>query len=504
MILRSLLLSSAYLLLLFAILPILKRRYSFIVSRQVIFPAFLLSLYLYTIYYLDLLTESPSSDSSITDRVLWIGIVVLGVYSFNQLAIWLTTELLIRPGRAKIPRFLLNIIGGLILATAVLLTLRLLFDVELSGILLTSTVASAIIGFSIQDILGNLFAGVALQIEAPFAIDDWVEIGGHEGQVLSQNWRSLMLLTRENHRISLTNRYVASDKIVNYSRPTQRQIQIIYLSLDYSHPPNQVKQILIEFLNSVEECEYDPNVPPFVAGFDDYAIRYGLRFWIKDYGDIIKIQDLVYTRLWYIFKREGIKIPFPTAIQYEFEAPMKLQDEGEFLPIDIPKLLESFDLLDGLEEGQIDQLAQSAVVQIYTAGEVLVHEGHEGDSMFMVTKGVADVTISGDYGQQIHVQSKKAGEIFGEMSLLTGEPRSATIRAKTDVEAILIRKEEFTSVLMQDPSILNVLLDGLEAQKSNLQSQRLGQNGSHVQTKKSSRELLLQNIWSYLGLEFRK
>ena len=500
MILRSLLISSAYLLLLFAIIPLLKRRYSFIVSRQVIFPAFLLSIYLYAIYYLELLSESPSPTSSITDRALWIGIIVLAVYSFNQLAIWLISELFIRPGRAKIPRFLLNIIGGLVLASAVLLSLRLLFDVELSGILLTSTVASAIIGFSIQDILGNLFAGVALQIEAPFAIDDWVEIGGHEGQVLSQNWRSLMLLTRENHRISLTNRYVASDKIVNYSRPTQRQIQIIYLNLDYSHPPNQVKQILIDFLNSVEECEYDPNVPPFVAKFDDYSIRYGLRFWIKDYGDIIKIQDLVYTRLWYIFKREGVKIPFPTAIQYEFEAPMSIVTDAETSAADIPRLLKTFELLDGLEDHQIDQLAQSAVMQIFTAGESLVKEGAEGDSMFLVTKGIADVTISGDYGQQIHVQTKKAGEIFGEMSLLTGEPRSATIKAKTDVETILIRKEEFTSVLMQDPSILTILLDGLEAQKTNIQTQRLGQNGSHVQTKKSSRELLIESIWNYLGL----
>lgn len=501
MVLRSLLISGVYLLLLFAVIPLLKRRYSFIVSRQVIFPAFLLSVYLCAIYYLNLLSIPPSAGSSNTDRFLWIGIVVLVVYSFNQLVIWLVAELFIRPGHAKIPHFLLNIIGGLVLAVAVLLSLRLFFQVELSGILLTSTVASAIIGFSIQDILGNLFSGVALQIEAPFAIDDWVEIGGHEGQVLSQNWRSLMLLTRENHRISLTNRYVASDKIVNYSRPTQRQIQIIYLDLDYSHPPNQVKQILIDFLNSVEECEYDPNVPPFVAGFADYSIRYGLRFWIKDYGDIIKIQDLVYTRLWYIFKREGIKIPFPTAIQYEFEAPMQFVEDGEVMAADLPRLLKSFELLDGLEDHQLDQLAQSAVTQIYTAGEVLVREGEEGDSMFLVTKGVANVTISGDYGQQILVQTKKIGEIFGEMSLLTGEPRSATIQAKTDVEAILIRKEEFTSVLMQDPSILNVLLDGLESQKNNLQTSRLGQNGSAVQTKKNSREILLERIWSYLGIK---
>ncbi|MFK7802194.1 MAG: cyclic nucleotide-binding domain-containing protein [Anaerolineae bacterium] len=500
MILQSLLISIAYLILLFLLIPVLRRRYNFIVTRQVIFPALLLSVYLLVVYGLGLLDAPPTENTELPFQILWVLLVVLVVYSINQLVIWLITELVIQPGHLKIPKFVLNLLGGLILGSAVLIALRILFKVELSGILLTSTVASAIIGFSIQDTLGNLFAGIALQIESPFAIDDWVEIGGHEGQVLSQNWRTLMLLTRENHRVSLTNKDVASDKIINYSRPTQRQIQVIYIQLDYSHPPNKVKSIMVDFLNSLDECEYDPNNPPFVAGFDDYAIRYGLRFWIKDYGDMITIKDLVYTRLWYIFKREGINIPFPTAVQYEYEFPPSLNHTTAEPAADVPKLLNSFDLISELEDDQIAQLASFSHAQSFAIGEYLVREGEQGDSMFMITAGSVDIHIRGDQNQNILVQQKKAGEFFGEMSLLTGEPRSATVRATDDVEVIVINKDAFTSVLMEDPSILNMLLDGLEAQKVNLQTQRADKAQQNGHTQKSSRDILIQRVWDYLGL----
>ena len=500
MILQTLLLSVAYLVLLFVSIPILRRRYQFIVSRQVIFPALLLSLFLFAIYYLDLLNEPTGPGTELPTRTLWVILIILAVYTFNQLIIWLISELFIQTGRLKIPRFVLNLLGGLVLAAAVLLSLRALFGVELSGILLTSTVASAIIGFSIQDTLANLFAGIALQIESPFAIDDWVEIGGHEGQVLSQNWRTLMLLTRQNHRISLTNQYVASDKIINYSRPTQRQIEVLYIQLDYSHPPNRVKQIMVDLLNSIDECEYDEHNPPFVDGFDDYAIRYGLRFWVQDYGDIIRIRDLVYTRLWYVFKREAIIIPYPIAVQYEHEFPAKVPDETEYSTADMLKLLTSFELLHGLEPAQIEQLATFSVLQFFAAGEYLVREGEEGDSMFMVAKGAVDITIKSDFQQDILVQQKGGGEFFGEMSLLTGEPRSATVKARTDVEAIIINKDAFSSVLMEDPSILTTLLDGLEAQKINLQEQRADKAAKNGVGQKSSREILMQKIWAYFSL----
>ncbi len=507
MINQLLILSAVYLALLIIIVPILRRRSSLLISRRVVIPAVILTVFLAGLYFLsipsgsEILLNPPSADSDITQIIFWMTIIILFVMSLNQLVISILSELLIKPGILKIPRFVLNLLGGLVLALVILFVLSFVFDQNLSGILLTSTVASAIIGFSIQDTLSNLFAGIALQIESPFAIDDWVEIGGHEGQVLSQNWRTLMLLTRENHRVSLTNQFVASDKIINYSRPSKRQIQVIYIGLHYKHPPNLVKQIMIDFLNSVEECEYDPHKPPYVESFEEYSIKYALRFWIKDYDDMIRINDMVHTRLWYIFKREGITIPYPIAYEIQAELPPHIVEEENKPEFDVPKLLRTFDLLKELDETQLDQLSNSAQMQYYAKGERLVKEGNGGDSMYLITKGTAEVTVKGNQNQDIHVQHKLAGDFFGEMSLLTGEPRSATIMAVTDVYAVVLEKDAFTSVLMEDPSILTMLLDGIEAQKENIKSSRSAQTKQSTAQSKSARDLLLGRVRDYLGIK---
>ena len=212
-------------------------------DRRVISSALILAVSVYALYFWGELDNPPGEASTFTQNVFWITVIGFTIHAINQLILWLIYEFIIKPRRVRLPRFIFDLMGWLIMIAILLVAVRDFFGVELSGLLVTSTVASAIIGLSLQETLGNLFAGIALQVESPFSIDDWVEIGGHEGQILSQNWRAVMLLTRENHRVSLTNRYVASDKIINYSRPTQRQLHTLYIDIDYSHPPNHVKAV---------------------------------------------------------------------------------------------------------------------------------------------------------------------------------------------------------------------------------------------------------------------
>lgn len=501
MILHLLLIAGAYLLLLLLLSPILTRLSDLRLKRDVILPPILLVITLLAIYSWDWIYAPPTSGSSTSDQFFWTVIISLAAFSLIKLSIWFVDELMVKPGHIRLPKFVLNIIGALVLAAIVLVALKTLFDLELTGILLTSTIASAIIGFSLQDTLGNLFSGLSLQLEAPFSNGDWVEIGGHEGQVVNQNWRSLMLLTRQNHRITLTNQFVASDKIINYSRPAPRQIQVLFIGLDYSHPPNRVKKIMIDFLNSVEECEYDPVHPPYVAAYDDHSIRYGLRFWIKDYRDMIKIQDIVYTRLWYIFKREAIHIPYPITVHKNVEHSADQFEEVPTTSDDIAKLLRGFDLLNDFEEEQILKISALSELLLYSKGEKLVHEGESGDSMFMIIHGTVEITSIDQYGRTFTIDHKVAGDFFGEMSLLTGEPRSANVTARTDVEAVVINKATFTDIIAEDPDVLEHLLDRLEKQKEGLENQRSGQDKiKDKSTRMRSRDRLLRKIKGYFGV----
>ena len=118
-----------------------------------------------------------------------------------------------------VPRLLVDLFNFAALVATALLLLNRVFEVDLSGLLVTSTVLSAVLGLALQDMLGNVIAGIALQLERPFEVGDWVKVSGQEGQVRQVNWRTLTLHTRDNHNIFLPNANAARQDITNFFAP---------------------------------------------------------------------------------------------------------------------------------------------------------------------------------------------------------------------------------------------------------------------------------------------
>ena len=258
---------------------------------------------------------------------------------------------------------------------------------------------------------------------------------------------------------------------------------------------------MLDLLNSIKECEPDVHLGSYVESYGDFAIRYGMRYWIKDYADVIIIQDKVQSRLWYTLKREGIKIPFPISdinmalrTQQEFDTQQK--QERDYI-IDS---LSSFEWAHSFSDEQIAQLAEGAKLKKYTKGELLVRQGDAGDSLFIVTQGDVSILVKGAVGRNLKVQDRSRGDYFGEMSLLTGEPRSASVQAQGEVEVIIIDKNAFTSVLMNDETMLETLLDILEKQKTTNESLVNADHERFSQRRGTTRDMLVRRIRSYFGL----
>ena len=433
-------------------------------------------------------------------RNIWLAAAfLLGLSTILRSIKWLLLELLVNRRSVKIPPFLLDISEWFIMLVVILATIRLVFGVELTGLLVTSTVASAIIGLALQDTLGNLISGISLQIEAPFAVDDWVEIDDVEGIIVRQNWRTLTLLTREDHRVVLTNSGVAQSKIINYSRPTNRQIQTVYLTLSESYSPNLVKNVLIEAVTGLEEIRLHPKLRSHVVSMQDGCVTYGLSFWLEDYSDKVIARDKVLTRAWFTLHRAGIHIPDPTG---DFKMKMvpenapqlahESQQEQSFLA------MQALEWLDVLSESQLRQLANRAAVSVYTTGERLVQQGEPGDSLFIINKGSVSVYVRSADGRSVYANQLNAGDFFGEMSLLTGETRSASIRANEETEVIIIDKEAFANVLTQDPTILERFVAALERRQQGI-SQRLQEDSAlRRQEMENGRDAFIQRIRRYL------
>ena len=411
-----------------------------------------------TVFYFQV-DWSSIADMTVQHKIVAAVFIVLCANAIIQFLFWIGFTVIRRRGWVKMPRFLFDIFSFIIILGVILYTIQYIFDKELTGLLVTSTVVSAIIGLALQDTLSNLFSGISLQIEAPFSIDDWVNLGGFEGKVVSQNWRTVTLLTRENHRVSLTNRFVAEDKIVNFSRPTRKQIHNFYIELDYGHPPNKVKEVLKQLLSEIDEVELDDNHGAFVLDYMESGIKYCLRYWLYDYADILYIQDVVLSRLWYALQRNDIKIPYPTR-----EIQMKVlseEDSGdsEFSEERLLQFLSKLEWLSEMEDENIQNLAQQCRIELYAKDDLIVRQGDEGDSMFIIVNGEIRVMVQSGTGMDIVIAQKGEGEFFGEMSLLTGEPRTASIRAQNDCRVLVIDKESFSTLIISDEKILSQFCD---------------------------------------------
>ncbi len=327
----------------------------------------------------------------------------------------------------------------IILQDTIVIGLVVLASTFLSQELVTTSAVSAVVlGFALQDTLGNAFAGLAIQSEKPFHVGQWVKVGdNHEGRVAEVTWRATKLRTKAGNFVILPNNVVAKEAIVNYSEPAAPLRLEVEVGASYLAPPNQVKAAMMEAIRHSSRVLAAPAPEVLLVAFDASAIGYRARFWIDDFGADELARDEVRTAIYYSFQRHGIEIPWPLQVQYEREwvepdVNKKVEEEEE--------LLASVDLFATLPPEMRNQIARSAPMSVYGSGETIVRQGDEGQSMFIVLSGTVSVVLQPSREEVARIER---GGYFGEMSLLTGEPRSATVLAVGDVVVVEIGAELF-------------------------------------------------------------
>ena len=360
-----------------------------------------------------------------------------------------------------------------ILQDAIVIALILLASTFLSQQLVTTSAVSAVVlGFALQDTLGNAFAGLAIQSEKPFHIGHWVRVGDHEGRVIDVTWRATRLRTKAGNLVILPNNVVAKEPIINYSEPAAPLRIDVEVGASYLAPPNKVKSALMEALRRSSRVMTTPAPEVLLVAFDASAITYRARFWIEDYGADEVSRDEVRTAIFYSFQRHDIEIPWPIQIQYERD--WKEPDASDRVA-EQERLLAGVDLFAELPPELRHQVALSAPMAVYGSGETVVRQGEEGQSMFVVLSGTVSVVLepSRDEVARIH-----AGGYFGEMSLLTGEPRSATVLAIGDVATVEIGAELFRRLAVGHPEAIEKIAMAAVVRKAGLEQMRTATAGA--------------------------
>jgi CRP-like cAMP-binding protein len=321
------------------------------------------------------------------------------------------------------------------------------------GLLTGSGIVAVIIGLAMQDLLGNIIAGFAIHFGKPFRVGDWLIIDNKHAEVMEVNWRSTRLRTNDDVYLDIPNREIARHTIVNLHYPTRRHALRISVSVDYSAPPTRVKDILIHATANAVGVLGEPRIKVFLKNFGDSAIEYEIKFSIADHAIYNDVNDAVRTNIWYSLKRHGIKIPFPIrTVQIERSARSHEQE----MQSNARNILRQQPLFQCLDDAQLDALIPRGRLIHFGRSEKLIQQGEDGDSMFILVNGEANVVVERS-GDSTQVARLRAGDCFGEMSLLTGEKRSATVVAQTDCEVVEIGKPVLANSLKQQPELLNKL-----------------------------------------------
>lgn len=341
-------------------------------------------------------------------------------------------------------------------------------------LLTTSAVSAVVIGFALQDTLGNAFAGLAIQSERPFNVGHWVRVGDYEGRVTEVTWRATKLRTKAGNFVVVPNNIVSKEAITNYSEPTTECRVEVEVGASYLTSPNTVKSAIAEALANSARALKTPAPDVVLGSFDSSAINYRVRFWIEDYERDEAARDEVRTAIFYAFARHGIEIPWPIQVQYEKawdepDAATQVQERG--------RLLAGVDLFGGLSDDAREAIARSVRSRTFGDGESIVRQGEPGESMFVIGSGRAVVVLEPDRREVATIES---GGYFGEMSLLTGEPRTATVIARGDTVVLEIGAELFRHLAASSPQAIEQVGVAAAARRIELDKVRATGAGSAV------------------------
>jgi small-conductance mechanosensitive channel/CRP-like cAMP-binding protein len=365
------------------------------------------------------------------------GLLIALAIIVGAVAVLLNPFLVDRPS-ARFPNIVQD---AAIVVLAFLVTTFVLRD---TGLVAASAASAVVVGFALQDTLGNAFAGLAIQIEKPFRVGHWIRVGEHVGVVEEITWRATKLRTRAGAFVIVPNSVISKEAIVNFNEPVRPVRFSLDIGATYAKGPNDVREALFEAVHRSSLALREPKPVVHLVDFGNSAIVYRVKFWVAEFAEEDAALDEVRTAIYYSFARNGIEIPYPIQVEYSREeAPAALPANA------VAGALARVDLFAVLDDDARAQLASRTVERVFGAGEVIVRQGDTGRSLFVVHRGEVVVRLEPD-GRE--VARTQPGGVFGEMSLLTGDPRTATVAAARDTVVLEIDAEALREVVLSRPA----------------------------------------------------
>ncbi len=419
---------------------------------------------------------------------------------------WLFAILLPRIG-LRAPRILRDVIAAVVSVVAIIV-LAQRAGFPLTGLITTSAVLTAVIGFSLQDTLGNIMGGLALQMDNSIQVGDWVKVGEVAGKVTEIRWRYTSIETRNWETVIIPNSVLMKGQVTVLGRRQEAPLQWrrwIYFNVDFRYQPSDVIQFVVDALlaQPIQRVATEP--PPnciLVELHESYA-RYAVRYWLTDLAADDPTDSDVRTRIYFALKRANIPLSIPAHAIFmtedtEERQQLKAREDHERRL----KALSEVDLFDQVTPDERGKLAHSLRYAPFTRNEVMTKQGAEAHWLYMIVEGEASVRVAVDGGGEKEVARLKQGSFFGEMSLMTGERRSATVVALGDVECYRLDKGAFQEIIRAHPEMADFVAETLAKRRVELMAVKEGLDAAARERRMAAtKHDLLGRIRDFFGLE---
>jgi len=359
-----------------------------------------------------------------------------------------------RKRNRQMPKFLQEIAAIAVFLVALLWVMGFSYHETIPGILAGSGIAAVVLGIAMQDMLGNIIAGIAVEFGKPFKPGDWLTVDKYTAEVMEVTWRSTRLRTVDLVSLEIPNSQMVKQPIINLTFPTRVHAMRLRVGIEYDAAPNLVKEVLAEAVSRAKGVLSNPPPNIYLVEFGESAVFYEIKYHFEDHALYNEISDRIQTNVWYGLKRHKIKMPSPIRT-------LKIERKGTEAHGVTPEMravLRQQPFFQCLDDEQTDRLISTANFSRFGRDETLIEQGAEGNSMFILVHGSADVYVNRN-DEPALVATLASGDYFGEMSLLTGEKRTATVIARVDCDVLEVGKPEFAKIVQENPSLLEKLSD---------------------------------------------
>ena len=423
---------------------------------------------------------------------------ILASIAISRCLVWLILELLptlrILPSSPKILRDVIFIIGSMLL---IALNLKEQARIDLVGLVTTSAVLTAVLGLAAQDPLKDLIGGLSLQLEQVIREGDWVEIDGQIGRVASISWRDTEINSLHGSKLTFPHASSNSSTIKNFTSNGAHGNRLI-VGLDYNMPPDIAKKLMQKISDNHPLVLRKPACIIRIRSFEESCINYEWINWQEDYGQSRALRGDLQEQLWYALQREGFSFPFSvrdvrltrTSSTDRITQASKL----ESLPT-IRKLLQESSLFSILSEQQIEKLISTSAVYSYGPGETIVNKNEAGDSLFMLIDGHVSIRNPAIAQNSKEIAQLQCGDIFGEMTVFAGTPRSATIQSLGKVDVLEVHRQAIAEVIEEEPGLIETFGQLISSRQAELDSLKTRNNQtSHRDITRRIKELFQKLI----------